>query len=328
MGYSSRAATEKDFAWCAGNLEDGFEREPGWQRELPRLWRQLFRDEALSMIVITDDLTSEQVAFGAGAILTDECVETIRLRDRPHMALYVMERERCGHRAILRPDDIRHVNHPRHRVNLCVLHYSEVLAGRSFEEQRVIRDKAVSELLSAQRGYATKEFIFEFYGTDDLPFARVMGTNVRSDFSAFYASSEEPPPPPRKHPYLVGLTLDEVGRAWGSPIGMLFGYLEPRLFFTPMQQRVLVRAYRTPTPGDPELSDELTIERSTLRDHWRAIFSRVAAAQADNLVPRGVLPDFSEPSSALRPALLAYLQQHPEELRPLDRKYFDVRPAR
>src|SRR5262245_17953428 len=126
------------------------------------------------MIVITDDHSSERVAFGAGAILADKCVEEIRLRERPHVTRLVMARERSGQPAILRPDDIRRVNHPRHRVNLSVLHYSEVLAGRSFEEQRVIRDKAVGELLSAQRGYATKEFIYEFYGADDLPFARVM----------------------------------------------------------------------------------------------------------------------------------------------------------
>ena len=75
-------------------------------------------------------------------------------------------------------------------------------------------------------------------------------------------------------------------------------------------------------PLDEEDLQGLTFERSTLRDHWRAVFARVAAAQADGILPAGVLPSFSAPSPALRSALLAYLQQHPEELRPVDRKYF------
>jgi hypothetical protein len=328
MGYFSRAATERDFGWCANILDDGFEQHPGLKRELPRLWRRLYRDEAMSMIVIVDDRSNEPVAFGAGGILSDDAIASIRTGERPHVAVRVMEAEAAGRPCILRPDDVRRVNHPSHRVNLAVLHYSEFIPDRSFEQQRVIRDKAVSELLNAQRGYATKEFVFEFYGADDVPFSRAMGTNLRSDYRGFYGSGHAVLPPPEKRPYLVGLTLDEVARSWGSPVGMLFGYLEPVIFFTPMQQRVLVRACRTPTPGDADLSDELTIERSTLRDHWRAIFARVAAAQADDLLPRGTLPDFAEPSPALRPALLAYLHQHPEELRPVDRKHFGERRFR
>jgi len=153
-----------------------------------------------------------------------------------------------------------------------------------------------------------------------VPFSRTMGADLWNDYRDFFANGRELIPERARRPFLVGRTRDEIINAWGSPVGTLFAYLVPRIFFTPMQQRVLLRACRTPTPSDPEIADELGIERSTLRDHWRAIFARSAAAN--------ILHDLTEASPALRPALVAYLEQHPEELRPIDKKYFSGRRSR
>ena len=327
MSFSPRDPSQDDLIWCAQILEDGFESRPDLQRELPRLWRRLLREEAMSMVIIVDDRTAERVAFGAACVLSDYALEIVRHAGRPNFAVRLMEQELRGEPWILRPVDVRRVNHPRHRVNLSVIHYSELIPGRSFDEQRVIREKAVSELLLRQRGYALKEFVFEFYGEDDLAFTKQMGLQLRSDYRDYYETGKHPVPPKEKRPFLVGLTLDEIAQSWGSPVGLLFAYTPPQLFFTDMQRRVLLRACRTPTPGDAEIADDLTIERGTLRDHWRRIFARVAEVQADGVLPAS-LPDFAEPSRQLRSALLSHLQQHPEELRPIDKKHFVPRPER
>lgn len=326
MSFSSRRPSYEDLIWCAGTLEDGFESIPSLTGDLPRLWNGLVRDEALAMTVVVDDQTGARVAFGAGGVISDEASEIIRKAQQPNAAVRIMQQERAGAEPILRPDAVREVNHPGHRVNLCVLHYSELIPGRSFEEQRDIRRRALAELLATLRGYATKEFIYEWYGQGDLPFIRQMGASIRTDYRTFYESTGTPIPAEHKRPFLAGLRLDEIADAWGTPIGLLFAYAEPRLFFTEMQRRILVRACRTPTPGDAEIADMLTIERATLRDHWRRIFARVAAVQAKGLLPPH-LPDFGEPSRDLRGSLLEYLEQHPEELRPVDKSKFAPPPA-
>lgn len=186
---------------------------------------------------------------------------------------------------------------------------------RTFEEQRLVRDRALSELVKAQSGYFAREFFMEFYGEDDLPFTAVMGASLRDDYGPFFRTGGVPPPPPNRRPFLVGSRRTE--QPWGNAIGRLFSYAAPILWFSPMQQRVLVRACRTSTPTDADIADELGIERSTLRDHWRAIFGRVAEAAILKGIPEG--------SPLLRPALVSYLEQHPEELRPIDRRFFPER---
>lgn len=316
MGFSSRVATSADLAWCAGILDDGFERRPALKRELRRLWRRLTMDEALSMVVVVDDRRDELVAFGAGGILADEYANDPATGTQPHLALRLMEAELDGKHALLRPDAVRGVNHPVQGVTLCVLHYSEFVPGRAFDEVRAVRELAVAELLLALRGYATKEFVFEFYGLDDVAFTQVMGTRVRTDYSDFYASSGTAVPPRDRWPVLVGLRANEAAAAWGSPVGSLFAYLEPRLFFSRKQQEVLLLASRTPTPADPAIAKRLGIGRDALRDRWRTIFDRFGDVGLLGHVPRGPL---------LRPAVVAYLQQHPEELRPVDERHFDQR---
>src|SRR5207237_280542 len=121
--------------------------------------------------------------------------------------------------------------------------------------------------LELQCGYALKEFVMEFYGEKDMPFALAMGLQIRSDYP-HYSRSGNAPLAPEKRPYLVGLKNDEVFKAqkWGSPIAMLFGYSAPVCFFSIMQQRILVRACRA--QRDPDIALELGVEASTLRDHW------------------------------------------------------------
>lgn len=319
MGFTLRRLTPKDFQWCAAILEDGFEHHLELRVRLPEIWSGLMAIDALSMIVIVDDHRNERVSFGAAAIISDECVEATLTSDEPNFALRVMMREFETESAltqpfILRLSDIRAVNHPKHGVNLAVLHYSEVLPNYTPEEIRAVRDKALHALLEMQRGYALKEFLMEVYGEQDLPFTKSMGLKLRSDYSQHGF-------PPSKHPLLVGLRREEVAEYWGAPVATLFSYSAPVFFFTLMQQRVLLRAYDGESDG--QISKELGVETTTLRDHWRAIFDRVAAAQERSRFLLRHLPDFSKVENRSRNQLVTYLGQHPEELRPSSAKNFD-----
>ena len=120
-------------------------------------------------------------------------------------------------------------------------------------------------------------------------------------------------------PHLVGVPREiELSRA-GSWVGALFEYRVPQLGFTRSEQQLLLAAIAHGT--DEELSKELGKSLSTVKNTWGSIYDRAASR----------LPDlFSEPSPAnsrnaergkeKRRRLLAYLQEHPEELRPASQK--------
>ena len=71
---------------------------------------------------------------------------------------------------------------------------------------------------------------------------------------------------------------------------------------------------------DEELSGELGISLSTVKKTWRSIYDRVAACLPE-LIPSNSQPngDASKRGRDKKQHLIAYLREHPEELRPVSR---------
>jgi hypothetical protein len=72
---------------------------------------------------------------------------------------------------------------------------------------------------------------------------------------------------------------------------------------------------------DKELADELGISLSAVKKTWRMIYDRVAACQPE-LIPSNSQADAwtQDRGKQKKQRLLAYLREHPEELRPVSRK--------
>jgi len=228
MRFTRRLVKASNLKWCADILDDGFENRPDLKSKLPHLWATLLVESALVMIVIFDDIAGRPVA---GGIVSDEFASQVRMKSEPNLSLAAMERELSPlNRCILRPDEIRRLNHPGHRVNLVIFHYSEVSDYYTREEMRIIRDISLKSLLELESGYALKEVLFEFYGENDVPYCKLMGLNLRTDYSGYFAKSPAPPPPPDKHPFIVGLAFDEVESCFGSSAALLFSYSRPYIF--------------------------------------------------------------------------------------------------
>ena len=122
-----------------------------------------------------------------------------------------------------------------------------------------------------------------------------------------------------REPHLVGVTREiERGRP-GTWVGALFDYHPPQLGFSPSEQRLLLSALSDRT--DEELSEELGTSLSTVKNTWRSIYNR-AASRLPNLFPDHPRADLrlSQRGKEKRRFLLAYLREHPEELRPVSRK--------
>jgi hypothetical protein len=120
-------------------------------------------------------------------------------------------------------------------------------------------------------------------------------------------------------PRNVGMTRDLAITRGGSWVGLLFVYIPPRLDLRPSEQRLLHSAFSGGT--DEELSDMLGISVFAVKKSWRAIYERVAEGLPE-LVPDRSEIDGQTPSRGKqkKQRLLAYLREHPEELRPVSRK--------
>jgi DNA-binding CsgD family transcriptional regulator len=129
-----------------------------------------------------------------------------------------------------------------------------------------------------------------------------------------------------EQPHLAGLTREAATRRKGSWLGSLFLYQPPRLGFSRGEQQLLFAAMGGKT--DEELSDSLGVSQSAVKKTWRAIYARVG----DNL-PELIPNQLSEEElpqdrgKEKKRRLLAYLREHPEELRPYSRKLLQTRSA-
>jgi hypothetical protein len=121
-----------------------------------------------------------------------------------------------------------------------------------------------------------------------------------------------------REPHIVGITREIALQQFGSWISSLFRYEPPRFGFTRSEQRLLLSALLGGT--DEELSCLLNTSLSAVKKTWRSVYDRVAA-RSPELIPSNSQPDgdVSKRGRDKKRHLIAYLREHPEELRPVSR---------
>ncbi|MGH9805714.1 MAG: hypothetical protein ACRD9W_00360 [Terriglobia bacterium] len=122
-------------------------------------------------------------------------------------------------------------------------------------------------------------------------------------------------------PHFVGITRElELARR-GSWVGTLFDYHPPRFGFSRAEQQMLQAALAGPCGTDQELAGALSVSLPTIKKTWNSIYQRVAACDPE-LVPDPMHAESgtSERGPEKRRRLLAYVREHPEELRLHSRK--------
>lgn len=137
-------------------------------------------------------------------------------------------------------------------------------------------------------------------------------------FSALHGRYSDLPAKPLRdifaEPHFVGLTRELAMSRFGSRIGSLFVHQPPQFAFRPSEQRLLLAALQGGT--DEDLATTLGISLSAVKKTWRLIYERVSS-QSPGLIPAQVPAEpSSERGKEKKQRLLAYLREHPEELRP------------
>jgi hypothetical protein len=106
-----------------------------------------------------------------------------------------------------------------------------------------------------------------------------------------------------------------------------FSLRSPQIGFSRSEQKLLSAALRGGT--DEELSDELVISLSAVKKAWSSVYDRAAEHLPDSILAVETEEERrnGDRGKQKKQRLLAYLREHPEELRPCARRTREESPA-
>jgi hypothetical protein len=196
----------------------------------------------------------------------------------------------------------------------------EACIRTGFEKHTEIHRRILGMYIEHHRGYFWNEAIAsQLESAERLQWTLQSGGWLWDPASGRYVDSlAKDPQEIFRRPHIVGVTREIERSKPGSWVGALFDYHPPQLGFSRGEQRLLLSALSSET--DEELSGNLGMSLSTVKNTWRSIYNR--AALLPELIPNHSQADerSSKRGKEKKRRLLAYLRDHPEELRPISRK--------
>jgi hypothetical protein len=217
-----------------------------------------------------------------------------------------------GDSPVLSEKQIRERN-SKEGLNLVVW---EALPSSGFEKRADIYRVMVASFIEVHRGFLWKEMI-----TAQPESVERMHWALNAGGLWWNPSARRYERCPEKNyqevirkPNIVGLTRDIEFDRHGSWVGTLFDYHQPKCGFSEREQKLLLSALSGGT--NDEVSEQVGVSRATVKNTWRSIYNRVISG-----LPELFLDDTQEKrGKEKKRRLLAYLRDHPEELRPISRK--------
>jgi len=185
-----------------------------------------------------------------------------------------------------------------------------------------IHEKRCEAFHLAIAGYRLKQFLANTIGEQAYRETRDAGAILRCDYSNLLCTSNGADQSWLR-PRLVGLTKEEAEAHPGSYLSHFFVHNSARFHFSPSEQRLLRHALVGETCED--LASSMSLSPWTVKKRWQAIYVRVSDVDPD-LLPSRVAEgaDVHGRGAERRRRLLAYLRQHPVELRPFERSRITI----
>ena len=256
---------------------------------------------------------SHIAAFAASAFVSQSFVESEMSEPKPGLVARIISSIDGGRPVILTETELRRAN-TNCGLHLVVLisRWNRLLTEEQAEEAKM--HLAVS-FLDLHVGYRLVNVLVEATDAVDLKHGKSTGVHrVVSDFEEFHRRN--PNNGWNRDRALFVLDRESAQAMTGSVATILFHSREPVLGLRKEDQQLLAAALKGFT--DLELTEELSLQLSTVKKRWAALYDRVAAVNP--ALVRGIDngSDRHSRGRQKRHHLLAYLRQHPEELRPVD----------
>jgi hypothetical protein len=287
--------------------------------QLPSVWLNLLQRECIKAIVM-EDLDAPGTRFlgvGVSAFITSEFLQAFKMGPLLWMGPELVRRITTADAPLLNPRAVRTANSAD---GLNVFVWGTDISEVPESDRGALSLEMMRAYIQEHSGFQIKEMLAQ----PSDPF--VLQVQLRTgaflwDVSAGKWVSGDGADIEKliDRPFLVGVTRDLAEKNVGTWVSEVFKWTPPRIGFAPSEQRLVVAALQGLT--DDELSNDLMISHSAVKNAWRSIYARVAG-----LMP-GLLPDTrtsnrdgNERGKQKRQRLLAYLRERPEELRPFVRK--------
>jgi DNA-binding CsgD family transcriptional regulator len=285
--------------------------------DLRLAWLRLLGCEAMTASVFEEEKGSdvELCALGVSVFVHDDFLSELKTRPfwvGPELARRVLH----GDSPVLSDRQLREAN-SRGGLNLVIW---EGCVRPRFEKHSEVYRKMANVFIESHRGYLFRELIAsQMESVERFLWSLKIGGLLWDPVKRRYLDRvKEYPNDIIKNPHLLGTTRSMELRRPGSWVGALFEYQPPRFGFSPSEQRLLLAALSGAT--DEELSGELGISVPTVKKAWFSVYRRMTDRQPETI--RDCAQDgAAKRGKEKRRHLLAYLREHPEELRPVSQKH-------
>jgi len=295
-------------------------------KDLPRSWLRLLGSESMTTAVF-EELEKGRVTLagvGVGVFVHDEFIRELKSPPQFWFGPELAKRTLRADSPVLSDREVREANSgeglnelvwealPRPGFAECSEMYH--LMGRAYIE--VLRGFRLKEMITAQAESPQRlQWAIDAGGLCWDPKASRYVKSINKGNGEFARS-----------PHIVGITRElERGRP-GSWVGTLFDYQPPLFYFSASEQRMLMRCMSTNTGTNSALAQELNVSLPTVKKMWLSIYERVAARIPEWMAEDAQSAADSKRGKEKRRRLLAYLQDHPEELRPVLRRSSGQKP--
>lgn len=272
-----------------------------------------------------DGARSRIVALGASMFVSDEFLRELKTSPSFWIGPELARRIARGRSPVLSEKQVQELN-SHGGLNLATVQ------GTIRAEDMHRPDVGGTLLMSyfdLHQGYLLKEMVGQAASVEQVVSMRDTGGLLWNFTKGCYGEFPKDLQTPVRKPHVIGVVRETAhGRipSWGNWGSSLFLYRRPRFGFTAGEQRLLLSAMEGGT--DEELSDQLGLSVTTVKKTWRLIYDRSADCipelSARNSVDGAAS---SERGRGKKQRLIAYLREHPEELRPISRKLLQQNPA-
>jgi len=280
------------------------------------VWKALLRSPAFHGVVIeaSPPMGGHRiVGFGASVFVSADFVDAELSNPRPGLNARLIQRVDAGEPLILDLEAIRRGN-THGGLDTVVVYTSWRDSMLKLDALRDLQMLMATAFVEKHIGYRCNRILYEATSEADGVFARE--THVYrfvSRFDDFHA--QNPGNPWNRDRSLVVSTRTEALAVPGSAMAMLFHYQEPKLRLHEADQELLSAALTGLT--DQELSRKLNLKLGAVKKRWLSLFGRIADTQPDLLPSLYGDNGDSKRGPQKRHHVLAYVRNHPEELRPI-----------
>ena len=299
--------------------------------DLRKAWLRLLSSNgfcsAMMFEEIADGAASARpriVGVGVTVFVSDSFVRELKTRPFFWFGPEMARRVARGDSPVFSEKQVREAN-SRGGLNLAVWHCC--VPVRDLKRAEVWQE-LMNVFLDEHRGYLLKELVAQGESLEHLEGIRntSMGPFYCTDgcYGDFGETNLEEL---LAEPHIVGITGELARGLLISWIGLIFVYEAPQFGFSRSEQRLLLSALAGGT--DEELSNELGVSLSAIKQTWRSIYRRVVTRNPE-LIPSDSQEgrEGSTRGRNKKQHLIAYLREHRQELRPVSRKILQQNAVR